>query len=1045
MTPGASLSKLSLVDGILRPVMEACAGLICAGLVFGGCSGCSDDAFERGADLGVSSSPGAVVFGTVAVGAIETVEVTISHVGETGTLELQPAQLLDATADLSVSGPLVLELGPGESTTLTVSYAPSDGVYDSGTLVVEHNVVEQPPIIIGVQTVLQTPRLTSVPPVIEFGAQSAGTDAHRDVKIRNTGSLEVTVETMGLDLELGAPFELLQPPTLPRVLAVGEELSVRVGYHPDVTGTDTAHNARLRLRTDHAATDNRYVIVRGTARHQRLAIHPGLVNFGWVPVGEVAIEDVVLLNEGLDALTVNAASLADASPGLTLLGLPEPPFELQPGEALSVTLRFAPESAVGAPDVPLATLVLQTSDYVIPDRSVSIFGQGAEPVAAIVPEEVVDLGVVAIGYQHARKVRVLNLGTGPLTVTSVTVGDESSEGFSVLASPELPVVLAPLSGVAELRVAYTNPGLPDGVSWGELVVGTDDPVAPNSSVSLRARNASTAHCLPRFDPPQIGFGAVGYGSKKELSFNLVNDGSLPCTYQSSSFLDCQQPEGLCQPIFGGSAVFSLGSAPPTKGKRVFFGDSIDIPVWYEPNAESGTDAAITVLTLIDGTGDGPFIQHHSPAGGSLPTLSGTVGTSGLVAKPVDISFSLTTIGCGAKPADVSVTRLGAKPIALAKVDSSSCGGAFVYHLADPLPVPVYEDPAAAVSMQVQFAPTVPGFVECTLELGSDDPEAGPAVVTISGVGTAEELRTDFYQQVPESKVDILFVVDNSGSMGDEQDTLVAGFDGFIEKASVWDVKYRIGVITTDVKAGQGHLVGYPTYVTNENPAPFKANALVGIKGSGNERGLHTAWLALQPTALAASGPNAGFLRDDALLAIIWISDEDEGTKGTPVQSYVDFFKGLKPPGKLKGYAIVGDQITEDAPIGGCGGYDGSATFGGPDAGAEPGTRYIEAAGKLNGFWHSICAFGKEGEDEAPLLEQIGEDAFQPILEFPLSVQPDPTTIVVEVDGSPCEDGWSHDAEKNVVLFALESTCLPGPDASLKFIYKPICYPLVGTP
>ena len=48
-------------------------------------------------------------------------------------------------------------------------------------------------------------------------------------------------------------------------------------------------------------------------------------------------------------------------------------------------------------------------------------------------------------------------------------------------------------------------------------------------------------------------------------------------------------------------------------------------------------------------------------------------------------------------------------------------------------------------------------------------------------------------------VDILFVIDNSGSMGEEQGTLAANFDAFIEVLEEEKVKanYRIGVTTTD--------------------------------------------------------------------------------------------------------------------------------------------------------------------------------------------------------------------------------------------------------
>jgi hypothetical protein len=58
---------------------------------------------------------------------------------------------------------------------------------------------------------------------------------------------------------------------------------------------------------------------------------------------------------------------------------------------------------------------------------------------------------------------------------------------------------------------------------------------------------------------------------------------------------------------------------------------------------------------------------------------------------------------------------------------------------------------------------------------------------------------DQLQLTVNKDVDILFVIDNSGSMGEEQAILAQNFDGFIEVLEAEDVEanYRIGVTTTD--------------------------------------------------------------------------------------------------------------------------------------------------------------------------------------------------------------------------------------------------------
>src|SRR5690606_34579305 len=47
-----------------------------------------------------------------------------------------------------------------------------------------------------------------------------------------------------------------------------------------------------------------------------------------------------------------------------------------------------------------------------------------------------------------------------------------------------------------------------------------------------------------------------------------------------------------------------------------------------------------------------------------------------------------------------------------------------------------------------------------------------------------------------SKMDVLFVIDNSGSMGDEQTNLIANFPMFIQVLDASGLDYRVAVTTT---------------------------------------------------------------------------------------------------------------------------------------------------------------------------------------------------------------------------------------------------------
>jgi len=148
---------------------------------------------------------------------------------------------------------------------------------------------------------------------------------------------------------------------------------------------------------------------------------------------------------------------------------------------------------------------------------------------------------------------------------------------------------------------------------------------------------------------------------------------------------------------------------------------------------------------------------------------------------------------------------------------------------------------------------------------------------------------DEIQQSGDKKVDILFIVDNSQSMEEEQAKLKDNFRAFIEalteaKNGVKD--YQIGIVTTDADApnesGKFQAKGKNPKILkslSENITKdklinyFVANVIVGALGSSYEKGLEAMQKALSPAML--KGHNKGFLREGAVLAVIFVADEDD--------------------------------------------------------------------------------------------------------------------------------------------------------------------------
>ncbi len=161
------------------------------------------------------------------------------------------------------------------------------------------------------------------------------------------------------------------------------------------------------------------------------------------------------------------------------------------------------------------------------------------------------------------------------------------------------------------------------------------------------------------------------------------------------------------------------------------------------------------------------------------------------------------------------------------------------------------------------------------------------------------MQDDQFLQEGDNETDILFVVDNSCSMGDDQADLAANFGSFLSIIDALGVDFHIGVVTMDV-GDAGQLEGAVRVITPSTPDPqgsFSANANVGENGSGIEQGFHTGYLALSSPNTDPGGANDGFLREAVGLRVVFVSDEPEQSGSIMSWSredYVGWFQALKP-------------------------------------------------------------------------------------------------------------------------------------------------------
>lgn len=147
------------------------------------------------------------------------------------------------------------------------------------------------------------------------------------------------------------------------------------------------------------------------------------------------------------------------------------------------------------------------------------------------------------------------------------------------------------------------------------------------------------------------------------------------------------------------------------------------------------------------------------------------------------------------------------------------------------------------------------------------------------------------------QVDILFVVDNSGSMSEEQRRMADSFPNFVEGLELSGLDYRIGIVTTDIESQtnpqvnnavlqNGNLIKFPdgsSFLTPESQniesqfrATIQRQETQTCENSGfrsefcpsdDERGVYAAYLAVNAN-------KADFFRENGHVAFVFLSDED---------------------------------------------------------------------------------------------------------------------------------------------------------------------------
>jgi len=305
---------------------------------------------------------------------------------------------------------------------------------------------------------------------------------------------------------------------------------------------------------------------------------------------------------------------------------------------------------------------------------------------------------------------------------------------------------------------------------------------------------------------------------------------------------------------------------------------------------------------------------------------------------------------------------------------------------------------------------------------------------INPTGSTNTAKTDTFTAAGDPKVDFVWVVDNSQSMTEEQQTVKDNAATFFTKLSEKRLDFRLGVIATGSNGGDSDKCtlapagskGWELWGTSQDTTrwvyktdtgasdTFKNNVgSVGIAGCGSETSIFHAQRALG----AGPSPVAATITPRSGAKLIFVALTDEG----------EFYSALDNTwnGKTTKAAYIADNIfvTNNYRWYGIMGLNGSNQPGACTAGALEGksnsgtdTALYELINATGGSAATICA-----TSYAAILDNIATQAAGSASIYVLTKTPISSTIVVKKNGTvvtqDATNGWAYNAATKTIVFS----------------------------
>jgi hypothetical protein len=550
----------------------------------------------------------AVPFGSVTSGSSATQTVTVKNTGNANLLvgAVGSANPLAAPFSVKTDSCSNQTIAPAASCTVAVAFSPTTTGAFADSFSIPSNDPANGSVTVnlsGTGAAMPVPAISvtdSVSPTtdlsVPFGSVNAGSTASQTVTVKNTGTANLVIGTVGT---LGAPFSIKTDSCSSQTIAPAASCTITVAFAPVTTGTFTdsfsipSNDPAKSTVTVNVSGDGAAVPVPAISVTDSVTPNNDLlVPFGSVNAQTSVTQTVTVRNTGTANLMIGALGSGDplAAPfSVTTDACSNK--TIAPAASCSVTVAFAPATTGSFTD----SFNIPSNDPANASVTVNMTGTGAAvPVPDIAVTDSVapntdlqaDFGSILAGTSKEETVTITNGGNASLFLGSVGSGNGLASPFSITSDACSGKTLG-LAASCTLTVKFAPTAAVS--STDSFSIPSNDPDEPSVVFSVRGQGLSvpvadvsvTDSAAPATDL-KVAFGTVAAGSSSAQTVTVTNTGNADLVLGTIASADpVQAPFAITTDTCSGRTLLPTENCTLTvefgSVSAGTFADSFDIP------------------------------------------------------------------------------------------------------------------------------------------------------------------------------------------------------------------------------------------------------------------------------------------------------------------------------------------------------------------------------------------------------------------------------------------------------------------------------------